>query len=192
MKQLEGELEKAEFDERQASILNLIGSRMSEWGKQLSLEYSGAPLRIDLRRLNVVADLPTGLIPLDKMGGGENWVGYHLVAFAAMHSHFIEAKRPVPRFLMLDQPSQVYFPQDRPLHEPTGELDEDEVAVARMFQFLVDFAQKFGNEFQVIVMDHADLQDEKFQQAVVQRWRKGEALIPLDWINPPQSTSSSN
>jgi hypothetical protein len=118
------------------------------------------------------------------MGGGENWVGYHLVAFAALHGHLISQNRPVPRFLMLDQPSQVYFPQDRPMHAKTEELDEDEIAVLRMFRFLKDVTDTLEHKLQIIVMDHADLHDDFFQDAVVQRWRKGEALIPRDWIAP--------
>jgi hypothetical protein len=42
-------------------------------------------------------------------------------------------------------------------------------------------------QFQIIVMDHADLHDRFFQDAVVQRWRNGKALIPLEWITPPTS-----
>src|SRR5260370_27130613 len=136
IEQLEEELNRAEVLEKQASILNSIGARMSDWGKRLSLEFSTSPLRIDIRRLNVVADTPHGPVPLDRMGGGENWVGYHLVAFAALHSHFVNEKRPLPRFLMLDQPSQVYFPQDRGMREQTQQPDVDEIAVLRMFNFL--------------------------------------------------------
>ena len=184
--QLEEELGRPEMEDRQVSILNAIGVQMSAWGKELNLEYSSAPLRIDMRRLNVVADTRQGPVPLDRMGGGENWVGYHLVAFAALHAHLISQQRPVPRFLMLDQPSQVYFPQDRPMHAKTEELDEDEIAVLRMFRFLDSVARELNGNLQIIVMDHADLHDSFFQNAVVQRWRKGEALIPAKWISPPQ------
>jgi len=181
--QLTDELASAEIEDKQTSILNTIGVNMSTWGKELNLEFSHSPLRIDIRKLNVVADTPHGPIPLDKMGGGENWVGYHLVALAALHAHLVSEKRPVPRFLMLDQPSQVYFPQDRPMHAKTEELDEDEIAVTRMFRFLSEVARTLDQKLQIIVMDHADLHDAFFQDAVVQRWRKGEALIPHHWIS---------
>ena len=32
--------------------------------------------------------------------------------YFALQSYFINAKRPVPSFLFLDQPSQVYFPAE--------------------------------------------------------------------------------
>ena len=36
----------------------------------------------------------------------------------------------------------------------------------------------------MIVLDHADFDVEWFQDAVRQRWRDGEALIPESWIDP--------
>jgi hypothetical protein len=39
-------------------------------------------------------------------------------------------------------------------------------------------------DFQVIVMEHADLDDGFFQGSVIERWRGGgQALISRDWIN---------
>ena len=182
IQELEDELNNAEVAEKQNSILNAVGSQMSEWGKELNLEFSSSPLRIDIRKLNVVADTSKGPISLDKMGGGENWVGYHLVAFSALHSHFVTENRPIPRFLMLDQPSQVYFPQDRPNRNESLPPDEDELAVLRMFTFLKQVVDRLNGNFQIIVMDHADLHDQFFKEAVVQRWRNGKALIPIEWI----------
>ncbi len=37
-------------------------------------------------------------------------------------------------------------------------------------------------ELQIIVMDHADLNADWFEQTVTARWRKGEKLIPESWI----------
>ena len=182
IQQLEEEVNSAEVVDKQNSILNAIGARMSEWGKRLNLEFGTSPLRIDIKKLNVVADTPQGPVTLDRMGSAENWVGYHLVAFAALHSHFIGEKRPVPRFLMLDQPSQVYFPQDKPMRDQTEQPDEDELAVLKMFGLLAELVTSLEGQFQVIVMDHADLHERFFQAAVVQRWRNGEALIPSSWI----------
>lgn len=107
---LEEELSADNIRERLDSILNLIGKTMSEWSERLMIEHSAYPLRIDLSRLNVVADKDAGPVPLDRMGGGENWVGYHLVAHLALHRWLTEHDRPVPRFLVLDQPTQVYYP----------------------------------------------------------------------------------
>ncbi|MFF1681539.1 DUF3732 domain-containing protein [Streptomyces sp. NPDC058256] len=45
------------------------------------------------------------------MGSAKNWIGYHLVAHLALHTYFLRERRPVPRFLMLDQPTQAFFPE---------------------------------------------------------------------------------
>jgi hypothetical protein len=171
-------------EQRIISILNSIGVSMSRWGQELNLEFAASPLRIDLRKLSIAADTPQGAVTLDKMGGGENWVGYHLVALLALHAHFVAQNRPVPRFIMLDQPSQVHYPQDRALKQAGGQPDEDDIAVSQMFRFLARTGVEIHPKFQIIVMDHADLDEKEFQDCVVARWRGGDALIPREWIKP--------
>ncbi|WP_157890481.1 DUF3732 domain-containing protein [Mycolicibacterium goodii] len=39
-----------------------------------------------------------------------------------------------------------------------------------------------AGEQQVIVCDHANSADHWFQDAVIDNWRNGVALIPADWI----------
>lgn len=187
--QLDGELDVADIRDRLNSILNAIGKQMTEWGRELELEFANHPLRVDPRRLTVVADSPQGPIYLDKMGGGENWVGYHLVAMLALHAHFVAEHRPVPRFIMLDQPSQVHYPEDQSARHRGDRPDEDVVAVNRTYDFLIKRAQQLSPFFQIIVVDHAYLAREDFLGVVVQRWREpGEALVPEDW---PESIERS-
>ena len=40
-------------------------------------------------------------------------MGYHLATMLALHEYFASrTENPVPNFLIVDQPSQVYFPSD--------------------------------------------------------------------------------
>jgi hypothetical protein len=39
---------------------------------------------------------------MEKMGGGSNALGCHLICLVALHRFFIKYKRPVPGFLVLD------------------------------------------------------------------------------------------
>ena len=182
---LEEELSSDNVRERLDSMLNLIGKLMSEWSEKLTLEYSAYPLRIDISRLNVVADKDDGPVPMDRMGGGENWVGYHLLAHLALHRWLIEHDRPVPRFLVLDQPTQVYYPPERDDDpELSGLKDDDRKAVGRMFDLLLDVAGILAPNLQIIVLDHADLRDDRFQAAVIERWRNGPKLVPDRWTEP--------
>jgi len=180
---LEEELSDEVVQERLESILSILSHDMSEWARILRLEHSEHPLRLDLKRLTVVADTENGPIPMDRMGSGENWVGYHLIAHFALHKWFVSKERPVPRFLFVDQPSQVYFPADKDVDgSMEGIEDEDREAVARMYKLTLEVVQKLTPRFQVIVTDHADIAEDWFQQCVVQRWRSGEALVPRTWL----------
>jgi hypothetical protein len=132
-----------------------------------------------------VIDTDTRPRPLSRVGSGENWLGYHLVTHFAFHRHFRHDQRPVPAFLFLDQPTQVYFPADQdPDERDISNLgDEDREKVSRMFQLMFRVVKELAPEFQLIVTDHADLRgDPEFQAAVVEKWfEPGKALIPDDW-----------
>ena len=99
--------------ERLDSVMSILAQRLTAWARALALEHSKFPLRLDLKKLTIVADTVDGPVPMERMGSGENWVGYHLIAHLALHQWFVERSRPVPRFLFLDQPSQVYFPAEK-------------------------------------------------------------------------------
>lgn len=102
--QLEEELSDEVIQDRIQSFLSNLSRDMSEWARELRLEHSEHPLRLDLKRLTVVADGDKGPISMEHMGSGENWVGYHLIAHLALHKWFVGHGRPVPRFLFIDQP----------------------------------------------------------------------------------------
>ena len=181
--QLEDELSDDHIQAALESILSVVGKRLTQWADHLDLEHGGNPFRLDIRKLQLVADTEGGPVPMDRMGSGANWLGCHLIAHLALHNWFVQKGRPVPRFLFLDQPSQVYFPAEQDPDGPLADLeDEDRLAVLRMFELIKDVVDDLGGEFQVVVTEHADLAEEWFQSAVVERWRDGAALIPADWI----------
>jgi AAA15 family ATPase/GTPase len=185
IKQLNVSLSNESLQGRLDSILSVISKDMTSWSNRLELEHSGNPFRLDLRNLQVVADTDTGPIRMDHMGSGANWVGCHLIAHLALHSWFVKKSRPIPRFLFLDQPSQVYFPAEQGVKNSMADLnDEDRIAVARMFKLIKDVVRELNPSFQIIITEHADIAEDWYQEAVVERWRNGEALIPTEWIAP--------
>ncbi len=180
---LEEEVSDEAVQERLDSIISNLSRDMSRWAEELSLEHSDYPLRLDSRGPTVIADAPSGPIPMGNMGSGENWVGYHLIAHLALHKWFVSHQCPVPRFLFVDQPSQVYFPADKDVDgSMEGIEDEDRQAVAKMYQLALKVVQQLEPKFQVIMTDHADIAEPWFQDCVVERWRGGNALIPSDWV----------
>ena len=193
IQELEYEIEllqkQLKIDEREdnlASILNLIGKDMSKWSEELVLEHSEYPFRLDLKKLTVIADTDERPIPMHRMGSGENYLGCHIITLLALHKFFIMKKRPVPNFLIIDQPTQVYFPAERykAMEGNTYELDDaDRIAVKRLFDTLMDFCERFYPNMQIIVTEHANLDDKRFAQALVEEpWRNGKALIPHEWL----------
>jgi hypothetical protein len=179
---LEAELGDDRVRERLDSITSILAERMTRWARDLGLEHSRFPLRLDLKNLTIVADTADGPVPMGRMGSGENWVGYHLIAHLALHQWFAARSRPMPHFLFLDQPSQIYFPSET---DTDGSLeavsDDDRVALSRMFRLVFAAVQEVFPGFQVIMTEHADLNEDWYQAAVSERWRGGLKLVPEDW-----------
>jgi hypothetical protein len=187
---LEEELSADRVKERVDSIASILGGWMTDWARRLYLEHSEFPLRLDIKKLTIVADTADGPVPMDRMGSGENWVGYHLIAHLALHKWFTQRTRPTPRFLFLDQPSQVYFPPEKIVDGTvTGVSEDDRAAVSRMFKLVFDVVAELSPGFQVIITEHADINETWYQDAVVERWRGPNKLVPDSW--PRQGTASA-
>jgi hypothetical protein len=112
--ELEEQIGAGARDDRLSSFVSLISAKIKDKAVNLDLEHHESPIRLDPKGLTVVADTTRGPVRLADMGGGENWLGYHVATMLSMHEWFCEQNSPVPRFLVLDQPSQVYFPEDAP------------------------------------------------------------------------------
>ena len=90
-------------------------------------------------------------------------------------------------FLFLDQPSQVYFP------EGTADEDMDIQAVAKVFSFIRNRVAELGGKMQVIVVDHAKLDDAEFTAETIEDWKyTGIKLVPPDWYEDMELDSEGN
>ena len=171
-----------DIEEHVYTFLNLIAVHMTDYAKTLKLEHAEDRIRLDPKKLSVVAETVKGPIPLNKIGSGENWVGYHVVTFLALHRWFRERNRAVPGILLFDQPSQAHFPPDVNRDGSVDALkDEDRLAVRNLFRLMHGASQEIGRRFQLIVLDHARLYDDWFETAIVEEWRSGKALVPVEW-----------
>lgn len=180
---LERDLDIETTREKLSAFLNIIGRYMSDYSAQLDLEHRGSQLRLDIRNLTVVADTLDGPVPLYRMGSGENWVGYHVLAHLSLHKWFVQKGRPVPSFIIFDQPSQAHYPPERDAEGSLDVLDdEDQAAVLDLFRLTSLVATELAPQLQIIVMDHADLNRDWFEDGVVERWRRGLKLVPEEWI----------
>jgi hypothetical protein len=176
------ELDPDEDREQLHSRLNIIGRTMTQLAERLGLEHVEDGVRLDLANLTVVTDTSDGPLPLQRIGSAANWIGYHLATHLALHKYFVENERPVPHLLMIDQPTQAFYPSDAA--KDSGVVgDADREAVLAMFQVMRDVVNELAPRMQVIVSDHADLRDEDwFQEAIEHYWRGGTKLVPVEWI----------
>jgi hypothetical protein len=189
--ELEKRIGADDSNERLASILNNISSHVSRYVKAFEAEFAAFPVRFDLKNVTIIFDRPDRPVPMSRTGGGENHLAYHLSALLALHLFAATNNRPIPRFLLIDQPTQVYFPSEKVYQQADGsvqktEADADLAAVRRLFELLLKFTQDDVPGFQLIVTEHANLREQWFQDALVEQpWTKPPALVPEDW--PEQS-----
>lgn len=185
VEELEKKLDDKTKKSRLESILNRISEKMTIWAKELDLEHAKYPVRFYLPIANIMIDDEKGGFSLDEVGSGENLLGYHLITLFSLHEYFVMNKRPVPAFLILDQPSQVYFPKDKSKikEDMKSYLDEDREQILKFYNFIFERVKEMSGEFQVIITDHADIDEPTFQKAILEIWRGDDALIPKKWYS---------
>ena len=89
----------------------------------------------------------------------------------------------MPHVLVLDQPSQAFYPDDLRRQEDELISDEDRERVTQLYRLLRDVTGGLNDQLQVIVLDHANLDLPWFQEAVIANWRFGDALVPTSWLD---------
>ncbi|PLT18960.1 MULTISPECIES: DUF3732 domain-containing protein [Ralstonia] len=175
---------------RLESIVTNVSVTLTELVREFKAYFHEFQFRLDVNKLTVVVERPGDPIPMNRTGGGANWLAYHISALLALHHYAAENDRPIPRFLMLDQPTQVYFPSQMVYESAAGDAqrthaDADVVAAKRLFETLLRFTREKVPGFQLIVTEHANFADGWFQEALVEPpWVNPPALVPSDWPTP--------
>ncbi|MBV5295485.1 MAG: DUF3732 domain-containing protein [Curvibacter lanceolatus] len=186
---LEKQVDADNSQDRLISILSNISAQMVRFIDDFEAEFRKVPARLDLNRLTVVFDRPERAVLMSRTGGGENHLAYHLSALLAIHWFAAKNHRPIPQFLLIDQPTQVYFPSEQAYRLADGSIekteeDADITAVRRLFALLLNYTKNEVPGFQIIVTEHANLRDQWFQDALVEKpWSKPPSLVPEDWPN---------
>jgi hypothetical protein len=188
--------------DREERVRDAISSYIERFVEGIGVSgATGRPL-LDERELNVkfVNQGSSKSDFLWEIGSGENWMAYHLAAILALHGVFLrrDSRNPVPTFLVIDQPSQVYFPSDT-FQEIVEEGDvkgqpdsarakrhlDDLESTRQIFRALARAHKSFNARLQIIVLDHADHHawGDIAEVEAVANWRGEEDfLIPAAWI----------
>lgn len=193
VKQLEEQIGSDDSNDRLTSILNNISAQVVQFIQKFGAEFRDFPARLNLPQLTIIFDRPERPVPMSRTGGGENHLAYHLSALLALHMFAAKNNRPIPHFLLIDQPTQVYFPSEQVYQDADGsvqrtEADADLNAVRRLFELLLKFTKEDVPGFQLIVTEHANLREQWFQDTLVEEpWAKPPALVPENWPSEKES-----
>lgn len=176
-------------------IGELIGDYADEFG---GLEApAGSQIKLDRKELTLRFDsLGNRKDYLWEVGSGANWMGYHIAAFLAVHEFLsLEENKELPpfSFLVIDQPSQVYFPSshggenglDDDMQELKRTRSTDVKATRRIFSVLAEGLRRSKSHLQIIVLEHAgkEIWGDIPLTHSVEGWHvKGDGLIPKNWI----------
>ena len=128
-------------------------------------------------------------------------MGYHLATMLGLHDYFLTLTKSgkanyVPTFLVIDQPSQVYFPEGFPEKDniDNGKSNpgfKDFKDTKKIFETTSEFIKNVDYKTQIIILEHAPQKTWYGIENInlVEEWR-GEkeiedstygALIPNDW-----------
>ena len=122
-------------------------------------------------------------IRLDEMGSGANWLACHLSLFLSfLHLSCNNSKSIIPSFLMIDQPSQVYFPRTAKKSELNDSEDVEKYdgnikQVINIFNVLNEEIELIYKNTkvrpQIIVLEHA--KEKEFEEFIIRDWVKSES-----------------
>ncbi|WP_407277538.1 DUF3732 domain-containing protein [Aromatoleum evansii] len=195
VRQLEAELREQDVEARKRRALHAISNNAGRLLPHLDVESPNDPISLEINDLTIKVRGPERDDYLSEIGSGSNWLSYHLAVLLALHQFFLSQRRgPVPAFLVLDQPSQVYFPKRivaRPEDEEDEEAeepqlrDEDVDAVRQAFEVMGRVALDTKGGLQLIVLDHAsrDVWGDIDGVVGLPEWRNGVKLVPMAWLD---------
>jgi hypothetical protein len=191
VQRLEAELREQDIEAHKRRALHAISNNAGRLLPYLDVESPNDPISLEINDLTIKVRGLERDDYLSEIGSGSNWLSYHLAVLLALHQFFLSQRRgPVPAFLVLDQPSQVYFPKRivaQPEEEDVEEpklRDEDVDAVRQAFEVMGRVTLDAKGGLQLIVLDHAshDVWGDIDGVVGLPEWRNGVKLVPMTWL----------
>ncbi|WMX58965.1 DUF3732 domain-containing protein [Peribacillus sp. R9-11] len=193
IKEIQSKIDPESIKQKTNYALSKITNIISHYTGILGVENPESLVRVDIANLTLkISSERKREDFLWEIGSGANWMGYHISSLLSLHEYFISIKdNAVPSFIVFDQPSQVYFPEQWPGdndenkdEDITKRFSDDIKRVNQIFSALSLGINRTNNNLQIIVIEHADEITWKNIKNVhlVERWRGEEALIPKEWI----------
>jgi tetratricopeptide (TPR) repeat protein len=189
---LNEELRHQNLEERKRRALKFVNASAQRLMPLLDTERPDDPISLEIDDLTVKVAGSNRDDYLSEIGSGSNWLSYHIAISLALQQFFLTIDHsPVPGFLVIDQPSQVYFPKRLAIREtetpdePKLTRDEDVEAVRKAFAVMASVVKSAKGRLQLIVLDHApeDIWGSIPDIVSFEEWRNGKALVPTEWIS---------
>lgn len=189
---LEAELRERDVESQKRRALAAINSNAGRLLPSLDVENPQNAISLEINDLTIKVHGEDRDDYLSEIGSGSNWLAYHLAVLLALHQFFLAQRQsPVPAFMVLDQPSQVYFPKrvaaraDQEEEDDPRLPDEDVNAVRMAFKVMGQVVLGTQGKLQLIVLDHASTEVWGDIPAVVglPEWRNGVKLVPMEWLD---------
>lgn len=136
---LEGIVHESEIRKKIDAATKYINQKIVEIIKNLDIEYPDNPVEFVIKDLTLKVKNASGRDDyLWEIGSASNWLAYHIATILAFQQFFqTRGSVVIPNFVIFDQPSQVYFPQNSrnsTLSEENAQIaDEDKRAVQKIF-----------------------------------------------------------
>jgi hypothetical protein len=188
VRELEAEVREGDIQRRTGLALKHVSGLIQKVMPALDAERPDDPVSLSVTDLTVRVAGRDREDALWEIGSGSNWLSYHLAVSLGLQQFFLELRNsPVPSFLVLDQPSQVYFPKQLSPAQSQGDAvpygDEDVEAVRKIFTALASAVRNTGGRLQIIVLDHAThtVWGDVEPLNVAAEWRGGAKLVPEEW-----------
>ncbi|MEI6825891.1 MAG: DUF3732 domain-containing protein [Desulfuromonadales bacterium] len=191
VQQLDTEVRHGNPEARKRQALDHLNANAARLLPYLDSERPNDPVSLEIKDLTVKVTGNDRSDYLSEIGSGSNWLSYHVAMILALHQFFISLRHsPVPGFVVIDQPSQVYFPkkvvlrENEESEEPQFKKDEDIAAVRKVFNVLGSVVGTAKGKLQVIVLDHAprDVWGGIDNVVGLEEWRDGLKLVPVEWV----------
>jgi len=185
------ELRSENLEDRKRRALRVVNNNAGRLMPLLDNERPDDPVSLGINDLTIKVTGVNREDYLSEIGSGSNWLSYHIAMMLALHQYFLSLDHsPVPGLLVMDQPSQVYFPKKLAVRETeTPEdpqlKDEDVEAIRKAFQVMARVVESAKGALQIIVLDHASREVWGSIPNIVdfEEWRGGAKLVPPEWIS---------
>lgn len=168
------EIRSLTIEKNEVEVAQSLSSRLTALAREFKrLELGNRAIAFDSTFSTIQRVDGNDRHTLNVLGGAENFVLYHICALLGLHEQFLGDGSFVPPLLVLDQPSQAFFPSE------TDPNQTDRKAVHAIYDMLFRVAARQKNRLQIIVLDHADfsIEDERFRNAKKYDWLGVGGLI---------------